>query len=260
MNNFINFLKNHLSFGITNELNINWDGKETVGIFKATTGTKYVNSSVIPFQLIVLTANVPDTLDEINTFIATQHDKFFISNYVYYKQYYYTPVVPTVATPTGNVLTSQIILSGVLTVSENISDITKVEISVNDGTSWDEYITQVRDMIYSTDGTSQVIISGANTDMLGKRNNRGGSLTFSLSFIAQNTTLVQKLRALRQGTLNPNATFKVRFTFTDTGVPGTYPSANTEVYKETYTCKVVNYQYHAENSQLPNYTLTMQTC
>ena len=73
MNNFINFLKSHLSFGITNELNINWDGIETVGIFKATTGTKYVNSSVIPFQLIVLTANVPDTLDEINTFVASYH-------------------------------------------------------------------------------------------------------------------------------------------------------------------------------------------
>lgn len=254
MNNFLNFLRSHLSFDITNELNINWDGKTTVGIFKSTVGTKYVNSSVIPFQLIILTDDVPNTLDQINTFIASQQDKFFVSNYIYYKQYYYTPVVPTVATPTGNTLTSQIIVSGVITESSNLSDVAEISI---DGVS---YITQIRDLVYSTDGTSQVIISGANTDMLGKRNNRAGTLTFSFSLIAQNTAFNQKLRQLRLGTLNPNNTFSVIFTFTDTNVVGTQPASDSERYTETYTCKVVNYQYHSENSQLPNYTITMQTC
>lgn len=254
MNNFINFLRSNLSFDITNELNLNWDGKTTVGIFKSTVGTKYVNSSVIPFQLIILTDNVPDTLSEINLFIASQQDQYFISNYVYYKQYYYTPVVPTVATPTGNTLTSQIIVSGVITESSNLSDVALITIDA------ETFVTQIRDIVYSTEGTNQMIISGSDIDMLGKRNNKGGSLTFSFSILAQNTVFNQKLRQLRLGTLNPNQTFSVTITFTDTNVVGTQPATNNERYTETYTCKIVNYQYHSENSQLPNYVVSMQTC
>lgn len=259
MEAYINFLKQAFpDWEITNELNINWDGKSTIMILKSTVGTDYVNSSVVPFQLIVITDDVPNTLDKLNVFRAAQQDQYFISNYVWYKQYYYTPVVPTIATPTGNTLTSQVLVSGILTASDNISDISKVEISVNNGTSYETVVTQIRDLVYSCDGEAQININD-NLNYLGKRNNKGGTVAFNFSLIAQNTNFCKKLRDLRQGALEPNATFLVRFTFTDTGVPGTYPSTQNEVYKETYTCKVVNYQYHGENSRLPNYTVAMQS-
>lgn len=255
MQAFKKHLKNLLpeEWEITEELNLNWDGNSTIVILKANTGTEFINAKVIPFQIIVLTDDVPASLATLNTFIGLQHEKFFINNFNFYKQYYYTPVVPTVAISTGNTLTSQIIVTGMLTEASDISDIRKVEITY--GQTTDVIYSTVRNFAYTTEGDSQIIIND-NVDLLAKRNNRAGIVSFTLSFLAQGNNFCNKLRQLRLGTLDPNATFTLKFNFTDSNTPGTYAA---EGYDETYTCKVVNYSYNSENSILPTYTVGFQT-
>ena len=204
---------------------------------------------MIPFQIIVLTNDVPNSLAILNSFIASQHEKFFIYNFNWYKQYYYTPVVPTVANATGNTLTSEILVTGVLTASSDISDIRTVTIDNVD------YETTVRNFAYATEGESQIIINN-DVDLLAKRNNRSGVVTFTLTLLAQGNVFCNKLRQLRLGTLNPNTTFTVKFNYTDSNVPGTYLETG---YDETYTCKVVNYTYNSENALLPVYTVAFQS-
>lgn len=251
MQAFREHLKNNLpqDWEITEELNLNWDGTSTIVVLKANTGTEFINAKAIPFQIIVLTDDVPNSLATLNIFISEQHEKFFVKNYSFFKQYYYTPVVPTIATATGNTLTSQIIVTGMLTEASDVSDIRKVTID-------NEIIyTTVRNLAYTTEGDSQTIIND-NVDLLAKRNNRTGVLSFTLSFLAQGNTFCKKLRQLRQGTLDPNTTFTITMNFTDSNVPGTYAEAG---YDETYTCKIVNYTLNSENSLLPTYTVAVQT-
>jgi hypothetical protein len=105
---YIDFLKEQLpkDWLITEELNINWNGNDTIGILKMQTGTKYEDSTVQPFQLMVLTVDVLKVKEDLEAFITVNQNQFFISEFVNYcKQYYYTPIVPTIATPTGNQLT-----------------------------------------------------------------------------------------------------------------------------------------------------------
>lgn len=255
MQAFRDHLKNNLpqDWEITEELNLNWDGTSTIVVLKANIGTEFINAKAIPFQMIVLTDDVPQSLAILNTFISEQHEKFFVKNYSFFKQYYYTPVVPTVATATGNTLTSQIIVTGMLTEASDVSDIRKVDITY--GQTTETIYTTVRNFAYTTEGDSQSIIND-NVDLLAKRNNRVGVVSFTLSFLAQGNNFCKKLRQLRLGTANPNITFTVKFNFTDSNTPGTYAEAG---YDETYTCKIVNYTYNSENSILPTYTVAFQT-
>ena len=64
---YIDFLKQQLpkDWIITEELNINWDGVQTIAILKMQTGTQYEDSTVQPFQLNVISSKVISATDVI---------------------------------------------------------------------------------------------------------------------------------------------------------------------------------------------------
>ena len=218
---------------LTEELNINWDGETTIGILKMQTGTKYQDSLVQPFQLIVMTDNVIDAKAELESFITKNQNQFFISDFVNYcKQYYYTPVIPAVATPTGNVLTSQIILTGTLIVSQNVSDIKAAYI---DG----ELIKITTSAInFSSQGEGHVYPL-RNTTALAETKQKASAVSFQFTFINKNNSFGEKLRLLRQGELSINTLFDLKLVFTDNDS------------EEEYKCVISSYAINSENGTLP---------
>ena len=231
----INYLKEQLpkDWVLTEELNINWDGETTIGILKMQTGTKYQDSVVQPFQLIVMTDNVIDAKAELESFITKNQNQFFISDFINYcKQYYYKPVIPTVATPTGNMLTSQIILTGTLIVSQNVSDIKAAYI---DG----ELIKITTSAInFSSQGEGHVYPL-RNTTALAETKQKASAVSFQITFINKNNSFGEKLRLLRQGKLSINTLFDLKLVFTDNDS------------EEEYKCVISSYAINSENGTLP---------
>ena len=233
---YIDFLKEQLpkDWLITEELNINWNGNDTIGILKMQTGTKYEDSTVQPFQLMVLTADVLKVKEELESFITVNQNQFFISEFVNYcKQYYYTPIVPTIATPTGNQLTHQVILTGTLIISENVSDIKEAYINgekVKITTSAISYTTQPEAHVFPLKNTTSAI---AETSL------KAASLTIQLTFINKNSQVCEKLRMLRRGKLAINTTFEIKLVFTDND------------FAESYKCVCTSVSLNTENGALP---------
>jgi hypothetical protein len=233
---YIDFLKEQLpkDWLITEELNINWNGNDTIGILKMQTGTKYEDSTVQPFQLMVLTADVLKVKEELEAFITVNQNQFFISEFVNYcKQYYYTPIVPTIATPTGNQLTHQVILTGTLIISENVSDIKEAYINgekVKITTSAISYTTQPEAHVMPLKNTISAI---AETSL------KAASLTIQLTFINKNSQVCEKLRMLRRGKLAINTPFDIKLLFTDND------------FAESHKCVCTSVSLNTENGALP---------
>ena len=73
---YIDFLKQQLpnDWIITEELNMNWNGVDTLAILKMQTGTHYEDSTVQPFQLVVLTSSVLDVKAQLEAFITVNQN------------------------------------------------------------------------------------------------------------------------------------------------------------------------------------------
>lgn len=235
---YIDFLKEQLpnDWIITEELNMNWNGVDTLAILKMQTGTHYEDSTVQPFQLVVLTNSVLDVKSQLEGFITLNQNKFFISDFVdYCKQYYYTPIVPTIATPTGNQLTSQVILTGTLIISQNVSDIKECYID-------DELVKVTTGAIsYATQGEAHVY-PYANRTALAETKLKASVLNIQISFINKNNVLGNKLRLARLGRLPINEIFKLKLKFTD------------NEFEETYDCICSSCSINFENGLLPTVT------
>lgn len=233
--NFLNYLKEQLpeNWVLTEELNINWDGETTIGVLKMQTGTKYQDSVVQPFQLIVMTDNVIDAKAELESFITQNQNQFFISDFINYcKQYYYTPVIPTIASPTGNMLTNQIILTGTLIISTNVSDIKEAYID-------DELIKITTSAINFTTQAEAHVYPFKNDIALAETKAKAAVVSIQLTFINKNNQLGEKLRLMRLGKLPINTIFKLTLKFTDND------------YEEEYNCVISSVSINSENGTLP---------
>ena len=233
--NFLNYLKEQLpkDWVLTEELNAKWDGVTTIGILKMQTGTKYQDSVVQPFQLIIASDKVIDVKEELEAFITKNQNQFFISDFINYcKQYYYTPVIPTIASPTGNMLTSQIILTGTLIISTNVSDIKEAYID-------NELIKITTSAInFTTQGEAHVY-PFKNDNALAETKAKAAVVSIQLTFINKNNQLGEKLRLMRLGKLPINTIFKLKLKFTDND------------YEEEYNCIATSISINSENGTLP---------
>lgn len=233
--NFLNYLKEQLpkDWILTEELNAKWDGVTTIGVLKMQTGTKYQDSVVQPFQLIIMSDKVIDVKEELEAFITKNQNQFFISDFINYcKQYYYTPVIPTIASPTGNMLTNQIILTGTLIISTNVSDIKEAYID-------DELIKITTSAInFTTQGEAHVYPL-KNDNALAENKAKAAVVSIQLTFINKNNQLGEKLRLMRLGKLSINTIFKLKLVFTDND------------YEEEYNCIATSISINTENGTLP---------
>ena len=234
--NYLSYLKGVLNedYVVTEELNFDYNGNGVAVIIKYLTGNNFQDSTVIPIQLSVYTDDVPATRADMEAFTKSFNDVAFVQGFEYIRQFYSTPMVLANFDPTGTNYTSQIVVSGTLVISSNISDIKKVKI---DGT---EYVTTLRYLNYTTNPDSQ----RRGTGNLNKTNIKNAMMKFTCSLINKGSTLGEKVRRIRLGQLPINTTFDIELTFTDND------------YVENYTMKLDSISLNSENQSLPVLSLS----
>lgn len=241
-NNFIKYIKSVLpkEWEITEDLNMNWNGSKTLCIVKMQQGTRYVSSQLIPIQLMILTNDIIEDKNVANDFVKANHNQYYVYGEEYYHQYYYTPVVPTVMTESGNNFINQIIITGIITLSDNISDISKVEI---DGEAY-EFMNKKIVFTNATITQPRIINTNELKATQGLSINTTSSLSFEFSVVNKNNGLGVKLRNLRKKSLSNNHRFNLKLTFSDND------------FVEEYSVILANYSLSSEDDKLPLVTLT----
>lgn len=242
---YLDFLRAKLpqDWVITEELNSNWQQQnhQTTAILKAQTGTQYNGSKMQPIQLIVLSDDPLAVKEILDNFIAENNNKFMIDGFsTYIKQYYYSPIVPTVDSPQGNKLVSQVIMTGTLLISENVSDIKELQIN-------GENVEITEGSIgYTTESISQPVIFD-DTNNLTKAHVKKATITFTFSCVNKYNFFTIFLRKCRLGQEDINKILNIAVKFTD----------NDTI--ENYNVKITSYSITNNQQSLPilNFTLAV---
>jgi hypothetical protein len=221
-------------YEVTNELNYNYEGDETVFVIKNIGGGQnYLDSVIQPIQILAYTYDVDAAKALLGTFAQTKSGTMFVQNNEYIRQSYSTSFVIGDFASSGANHYSQVVISGTLIVSTNLSDIIKVEI---DGF---EYFTTGRDISYVTVEDTQ-----PDDNRIGTTNIKQAIVTFICSMENKNNDVCNKISRLRQGKLDIDNAFIIKLTFSDNN------------RTETYTMKHHNSALKSTNSLSPVTVLT----
>lgn len=234
--NYLEYLQSVLTtMNIYEETNYQYSGSGTDCVIKYLQGTNYLDSIVQPIQLSIYTDDVITARTAIESFAKSYTNTHIIDGTEYVTQFYNTPMVLSVGNMIGPNYSANIILSGTLLISSNVSEIKTVTIDGYD------IETTTRTLSYSvvtdTQRNNNSLIS--NTDV------KSPVVKFVCTFINKNNSLCQKLRRMRLGTLNPNTYFSLTLTYTDNDTTETFS-----------TMKVIDYTLNSDNGGLPAMTVT----
>ncbi|NCD15074.1 MAG: hypothetical protein EOL92_07565 [Bacteroidia bacterium] len=219
---------------VTEELAYQYSGEGILVIVKYLSGTNYRDSVVQPIQLAIYTDDVPTTRTLFESFAKTYNNTPYTDGLDYIQQIYSTPMVLSTFQPTGTNFTSQLIVSGTLIISSNVSDIKSVTI---DGVA---YETTSRVLTYVAMPNNK----RDSTAKLNKTKITMASLKFNCTLINKSNTLNTKIRNLRTGALDIDTTFTVALEFNDGPVT------------ETYIMRLDSYTVNSENQILPTLSLS----
>lgn len=219
---------------ITEELSYQYDGEGILIIIKYLSGSNYLESTVQPIQLGVYTNDVPATRTLLETFAKTYNNTSYTDGLDYIRQIYSTPLVLSTFQPTGVNYTSQIIVSGTLIISSNVSDIKSVTI---DGVF---YETTSRILTYVAMPNNK----RDSTTKLNRTRISYASLKFNCTLINKSNVLNTKIRNLRTELLPVDTTFTIVLTFTDNDAT------------ETYEMRLDSHTLNSENQILPILSLS----
>lgn len=216
-------------YTISDELKFAYNGTDTHVLIKNRGGgANYLDSQILPIQLLIHTTDVEEVINTIKTFAMTYSGTVFVQNLEYVRQFYETPVIITNGQGGGPNHYSQISLLGTLIISTNLSDIKTVEIDGN------EYFTTTRNLSYSTIPDTQSSSGGiGETDIV------NGMNKFVCTLENKNNPLCNKIRAVRRGNVDVNTTFTIKLTYTDND------------FVETYTMKLASATVNSENLKSP---------
>lgn len=216
-------------YTVSNELKFNYNGTDTHVLIKNRGGgANYLDSQILPIQLLIYTYDVAEVTNTLKTFAKTYSGTVFVQDLEYVRQFYETPVVISSGQGGGANSYSMVSLLGNLIISTNLSDIKTVTI---DGF---EYFTTQRNLSYKTTYDSQALASGiADTDIITSMN------TFTCNLENKNNVLCNKVSAIRQGLIDNNTDFTIVLTFTDND------------RTETYTMKLASATINSVNSNSP---------
>jgi hypothetical protein len=229
---YLEYLENLIDYTITEDSNYAYQSG-TVVIIKYLAGTNYLGSRVQPVQLAVYTDDVEVARETMQTFAQTYSNTSFKdldNNYI--RQTYQTPFVLNVGQSFGSNYTSQIIVSGILIISTNVSDIKKVEI---DGA---EIETVDRSIVLSAVNDTQRL----GDDSVMESISNGYHLTLTVTAINKASELTQKIRQIRRGERTGDVTFSVVVTHED----------NDDT--ESYTMRLVSASLNSSNGVMPSTT------
>jgi hypothetical protein len=219
---------------ITEELSYEYSGEGILIIIKYLTGSNYRESTVQPIQLAVYTDDVPTTRTLLDTFAKTYNNTPYNDGLDYIQQIYSTPLVLSTFQPTGINYTSQIIVSGTLIISSNVSDIKSVSIDGVDYETTSRILTYVAAPNNKRDSTTK----------LNRTRISYASLKFNCTLINKSNVLNTKIRNLRTEVLPIDTTFTIVLTFTDNDAT------------ETYEMRLDSHTLNSENQILPILSLS----
>jgi hypothetical protein len=173
------------------------------------------------------------TLALFQAFTKAYSNTPFASGLEYVQQVYSTPMVMSGYQQAGVMYTAQILVSGQLIISSNVSDIVGVKI---DGVAQE---TTSRVLSYAAVVDNQRK-SGA---LINVSNIRVATVKFTCVMINKNTSFNTKVRRIRTGQLEPDTAFTVLLTYSDG-------------YTETYTMKLDSQTLNSDNPSLPMFTVS----
>jgi len=201
-----------VGYDVLNELKLNYDGEDIVFIVKNLGGGQnYLDSVIQPVQIVAHGKDVDTAKTLLATFAQVKSGTMFVQNNEYIRQNYSTPFVIGDNQNSGPNHYSQVVISGTLIVSTNLSDIIKVEI---DGF---EYFTTGRDISYVTVEDTQ-----PDDNRIGTTNIKQAIVTFICSMENKNNDVCNKISRLRQGKLDIDNSFIIKLTFSDNNRTETY--------------------------------------
>lgn len=217
-------------FVVTEELNFDYQGDQDIMVVKSLPGNVFADTIVQPIQLTVYAADVNAARAELDAFAHAQNLVYYEDpeSFAIVKQYYGTPTVLEMFNPTGTDYVSQIILSGTLVATRNVSDIVGVKI--------DGFAVKTSSRIVAYVAETQNLRVGGET--INRTNIPSASLRISLQMLSSADQLTAKIRAIRSGSIPPNTTFSVELTHTDD-------------YVETHTVRLESASLESENQNLP---------
>lgn len=175
-------------------------------VIKYLAGTSYQGSFVQPIQLAIYTDDVQTARETFLAFVQTYtNTSFYDSENNYIRQSYGTPFTLSPLNPLQTNYVTQIIVSGVLIVSTNVSDIKSIQI---DGAE-----IETTDRVLSLTGVNTLNRIGSASVRTTETN--GYSLTLQFTAINKGSELNFKIRQIRKGLLSGNETFAVIITHED---------------------------------------------
>lgn len=231
---YLNYIKGLFpDYQITDELNFEYSGRTSI-VIKYLNGSNYRESTIQPIQLTIYTTDVPTVKTALDVWTKQYNNTDYLDGFDYVKQFYSTPMVLSTFNTLQDNYTSQILISGTLIISENVSQIKKVVIDGN------EYETAERNLHYITVVDTQ----RQEGEEISKTYIKSSMVKFTCSKVNKGDVLGQKLRNIRRGNLAKNTTFSIQLTFTD----------NDTV--ESYTMRLDSQTLNDLNSALPTITLS----
>ena len=231
---YLNYIKGLFpDYQVTDELNFEYGGRHAI-VIKYLNGSNYRESTIQPIQLTIYTTDVPTVKTALDVWTKQYNNTDYLDGFDYVKQFYSTPMVLSTFNTLQDNYTSQILISGTLIISENVSQIKKVVIDGN------EYETAERNLHYITVVDTQ----RQEGEEISKTYIKSAMVKFTCSKVNKGDVLGQKLRNIRRGNLAKNTTFSIQLTFTD----------NDTV--ESYTMRLDSQTLNDLNSALPTITLS----
>lgn len=232
--NYLNYIKALFpDYQVTDELNFEYGGKTAI-VIKYLTGSNYRESIIQPIQLSIYTTDVATVKSAFDVWTKQYNNTNYLDGFDYVQQFYSTPMVLSTFSPLQDNYTSQILVSGTLIISENVSQIKTVEIDGH------VYETADRHLHYVTTPDTQP----KDGVSLNETYIKSAFVKFTCSKVNKGDVLGQKLRNMRLGNLNKNTTFTIKLTFTD----------NDTV--EQYTMRLDSQTLNDVNSALPTLSLS----
>ena len=216
-------------FEITEETNYNMSGDKNSIIIKKSSGVNTKSGKVVPIEWRMYTSDINSLRETLEKFTKQNNTKQTLIDDKYLQEFYNTDFVSNTFNQIGINYTHEVIMTGTLIISSDISDI--VTIKVNGY----EIETLTRNLIYSTQQESQKV----GNNYLNETEVLRGNLTLNLTLVNKTNNYISTiLRSLRQGLMPVNTKFDIEVIFVD---------GSTEKYKMS----VISSSLNSDNQRLP---------
>lgn len=211
----------------------NYTGESILVVVKYLSGTNYRDSTIVPIQLDIYTNDVPLAKSIFDTFTKSHTNIPFYSELDYVNQIYSTPMIIQNFEAIGTNYTSQIMVSGTLVISSNVSEISEIFI---DG---EKLETTMRVISYVGNPDNQRV----NSENINTTNIKNGMVKFTCTMINKRNPFCTKIRRIRTGALDIDTNFTIKLVYMDGD-------------EENYTMKLDSSVINSENQSLPILSLS----